>query len=114
MGCIVQVAGHGGEALEYLKKTKFWRGQETTGKDLSVVLMDIEMPVMDGIIACQKIREFHEKGDIVGHVPIISVSANARSEQVANAKDAGMDDSIAKPFRIPELLPKIEALAKCW
>lgn len=69
---------------------------------------------MDGITACKEIRSLQRSGIIVSHVPIISVSANARSEQVSSAIEAGMDDSISKPFRIPELLPKIEALAKRW
>jgi len=106
--------GHGIEALDFLKGTKFWRGNGGTGLDLSIVLMDIEMPIMDGITACRKIREMQQTGEIVSHVPIISVSANARSEQVSDARNAGMDDSISKPFRIPELLPKIEMLARRW
>lgn len=69
---------------------------------------------MDGLTACKEIRKLQHTGDIIFHVPIISVSANARSEQVSSAREAGMDDSISKPFRIPELLPKIELLAKRW
>jgi DNA-binding response OmpR family regulator len=42
--------------------------------------------------------------------PIMAVSANARSEQVLQAKEAGMDDAISKPFRIAELLAKLDAL----
>ena len=79
---------------------------------LSVILMDIEMPVMDGLACARQIRALQAKGDIVGHVPIMAVSANARSEQVAQARDAGMDDAIAKPFRIPELMAKLETLIK--
>jgi CheY-like chemotaxis protein len=69
---------------------------------------------MDGIATCRRIRELETAGELVAHVPIISVSANARSEQVSHAKEAGMDDYISKPFRIPELLPKIEMLARQW
>jgi CheY-like chemotaxis protein len=66
--------------------------------------MDVEMPVMDGNACTRRIRELEEEGDIVGHVPIIAVSANARREQIEQAKQAGMDDAISKPFRIPALL----------
>lgn len=45
------------------------------------------------------------------HVPIIAVTANARSEQIATLLEAGMDDVVSKPFRIGELIPKIEELA---
>lgn len=47
LGCVTHVANHGGEALEMLKKSRFWSGQETIGIELSVVLMDLEMPVME-------------------------------------------------------------------
>lgn len=79
---------------------------------LSVILMDIEMPVMDGLACARRIRALQATGTIAGHVPIMAVSANARSEQVAQARDAGMDDAIAKPFRIPELMAKLETLIK--
>lgn len=67
---------------------------------------------MDGITATKAIRDLQKSGDICSHIPIIAVSANARSEQTHQAIVAGMDDSIAKPFRIPELLPKIDRLAE--
>lgn len=118
-GCTVHVANHGQEALSFLKKTTFWSStRKSSGdtnvarSDLDIVLMDVEMPVMDGLTCTRKIRELQDTGDITGHVPIISVSANARSEQIAQAKQAGVDDSIAKPFRIPELIPKIEVLLR--
>jgi CheY-like chemotaxis protein len=106
------VAGHGEEALEFLKSTKFWHDQTPTGRDLSIILMDIEMPVMDGLTCAREIRKLQDSGKIIGHIPVLAVSANARSEQVRQAIDAGMDDSIAKPFRILELLPKIDLLAR--
>jgi CheY-like chemotaxis protein len=43
-------------------------------------------------------------------LPIIAVSANARMEQMEQALAAGMDDAISKPFRIPELWPKLRGL----
>lgn len=118
-GCTVHVANHGQEALNFLQKTIFWSSasknsndQDSTCIHLDIVLLDVEMPVMDGLTCTRKIRELQEAGEIVDHVPIISVSANARSEQIAQAKQAGVDDSIAKPFRIPELIPKIEVLLR--
>jgi CheY-like chemotaxis protein len=107
-GCIVSVANHGGEALAFLETTTFWKGHETDGKELSVVLMDLEMPVMDGLTCVRKIRELQQEGSIVRHIPVIAVTANARSEQIAIAKDSGMDSVVTKPFRIPELLPEME------
>jgi CheY-like chemotaxis protein len=74
--------------------------------------MDIEMPVMDGLTCTRRIRELERSGEVVEHIPILAVSANARSEQVRQAIDAGIDNSIAKPFRIPELLLKIQLVVK--
>ncbi|KAH6609340.1 histidine kinase [Trichoderma cornu-damae] len=104
------VANHGGEALQTLQKSRFWAGQEAEGVDISVILMDLEMPVMDGMTCARKIRELEKEGTIIKHIPIIAVTAYARPEQIENAKAAGIDDVISKPFRIPELLPKIEEL----
>lgn len=72
--------------------------------------MDVEMPVMDGMTCAREIRALQEKGHVTGHVPIIAVSANARREQIEQAKGAGMDDAISKPFRIPELMNVIDTL----
>lgn len=90
-GCIVAVANHGAEALKYLERTHFWSAvvsPQRTG--LNVVLMDWEMPIMDGLTCVKKIRELQEDGTLNAHVPIIGVTANARPEQLDQAKAAGM------------------------
>jgi CheY-like chemotaxis protein len=111
IGCTVQVANHGREALQELTKTKYWRTPTIAEPfNLSVVLMDVEMPILDGNACAREIRSLQRKGEIVGHVPIIAVSANARREQIEQAKHAGMDDAISKPFRIPELMSAIRNL----
>ena len=70
------------------------------------------MPVMDGLACTSKIRDMERKGELRRHVPIIAVTANARSEQIATLLAAGMDDVVSKPFRIGELVPKIEELSR--
>jgi len=60
---------------------------------LGVVLMDQEMPIMDGLTCTRKIRELEQEGMLTGHVPIIAVTANARPEQVDTALGAGMVSS---------------------
>lgn len=112
LGYNVVVANHGGEALAHLQTTDLWKGNEENGSQLSIVLMDIEMPVQDGLTCTRNIRQLERTGDITKHVPIIAVSANARIEQVATARESGMDDVISKPFRISELIPKIERLLR--
>lgn len=115
------MANHGEEALEFLRRTEYWtatmtddfkelESNQTSPIRLSIILMDIEMPVMDGLACTRKIREYQNSGHILGHIPIMAVSANARSEQVQQSRDAGMDDAISKPFRIPELMLKLETL----
>jgi CheY-like chemotaxis protein len=102
VGMHVAVANHGGEALEYLRSTKYCVA-DGSGNNLSLILMDWEMPVMDGLTCVANIRQLQEEGVVSGHVPVIAVTANVRSEQVEIALRAGMDDVISKPFRIPEL-----------
>ena len=105
LGHTIHVANHGFEALSQLSRTSFSPTPSVTPPlPLSVVLMDIDMPVMDGSMCTRRIREVETNGELGGHVPIIAVSANARREQIAMAKEAGVDKAICKPFRITELV----------
>lgn len=106
-GGIISTADNGIFALEHLAKTSF-HTSNTDGIPLSLILMDWEMPEMDGLTCCRRIREMEKSGELDGHVPVIAVTANVRSEQIAIAKESGMDDIVSKPFRVPELLAKIE------
>ncbi|KAK5735859.1 hypothetical protein LTR17_007871 [Elasticomyces elasticus] len=111
LGHTVYVVSHGGEALEFLKTTSYWK--DNTADDaimLEVVLMDIEMPVMNGFTCAREVRGAQARGEMEGHLPIVAVSANARHEQIKHALECGMDDTITKPFRILDLISKIERL----
>ncbi|KAK4957128.1 hypothetical protein LTR10_005086 [Elasticomyces elasticus] len=111
LGHTVHVVSHGGEALAFIRTTSYWRDNTTDDAVmLEVVLMDIEMPVMNGFTCAREIRGAQARGEMEGHLPIIAVSANARQEQINHALECGMDDTIAKPFRILDLIPKIERL----
>ncbi len=90
MGCVVHVANHGVECLDRLKESTFWTGMERDGLEISVILMDQEMPIMDGLTCTKEIRKLERKGDVTSHVPIVAVTANARSEQIDTAMDVGM------------------------
>lgn len=110
-GCIIVIANHGVEALEHLQKTAYLSEPATNGKlPLSCILMDIEMPVMDGLECTRKIRAMEQEGTICGHIPIIAVTANARREQMQVARDNGADFVVTKPFRIPDLLAQMMQL----
>ncbi|KAF2726968.1 hypothetical protein EJ04DRAFT_557673 [Polyplosphaeria fusca] len=103
-GCTIHTADHGIHALSHLAKTSF---QDPNGFPLSVILMDLEMPEMDGLTCVGKIRAMERDGVVKGHVPVIAVTANVRDEQTQTALSSGMDDVMSKPFRVPELLAKV-------
>ena len=75
-----------------------------------VVLMDIQMPVMDGYEAAGRIRNL--KDPSLADVIILAVTANAFEEDRKRALEAGMNGHIAKPIRIPVLMEKIAELCK--
>ncbi|KAF1918477.1 aerobic respiration control sensor protein arcB [Ampelomyces quisqualis] len=108
-GCVVSTADNGLLALDYLSTTNV-HASSTNGSPLSLILMDLEMPEMDGLTCCKRIREMQTTGELIAHVPVIAVTANVRGEQIATAKESGMDDVVSKPFRIPELLQKVEGV----
>ncbi|KAH8169949.1 histidine kinase-, DNA gyrase b-, and HSP90-like ATPase domain-containing protein [Sarocladium implicatum] len=126
-GYAVAVANHGVEALEMLRArmgsnrgnpdSSSTPNKSTTNyTPINLVLMDIEMPVQDGLTCTRRIRELEREGEIFsaagGRIPIIAVTANARSEQVVEAKQAGCDDVLVKPYRIPELVEKMHVVVR--
>jgi CheY-like chemotaxis protein len=69
--------------------------------------MDVQMPVMDGLLATEKIREIEQETGI--HVPIIALTAGALKEEEQKCHEAGMDDFMTKPFKqqlVREILEK--------
>lgn len=74
-------------------------------KTYDLILMDIQMPTMNGYIATQKIRELPDKEK--SNIPIIAMTANAFEEDKKNALDAGMDGHISKPIDIDKLKREI-------
>ncbi|MHC8306701.1 hybrid sensor histidine kinase/response regulator [Pseudomonas sp. PB3P13] len=88
LGCEVIVAAHGGEALDQLESSEF-----------DLVLMDCNMPVMDGYEASRQIRHSGRWPQL----PIVALTANAMSEERERCRAAGMSDYLAKPFRREEL-----------
>lgn len=109
-GYVVSVANHGHEALDHILKSRF--ASPKNGTPLDVVLMDVEMPIMDGLTCARRIRELEAQGQLHGHIPVVAVTANARAEQQAAALEAGMDSVVTKPFRMLELLPELERVRK--
>ncbi|KAG0646584.1 Sensor histidine kinase [Hyphodiscus hymeniophilus] len=93
-GHVVHVANHGEEALDFIKRSEYWHTVEEGGSErgipLSVILMDLEMPIMDGTTCVKRIRELQAFEKILGHIPVIAVTANARKDQIVSSLEAGM------------------------
>jgi CheY-like chemotaxis protein len=94
-GWVFAVANNGSEALEKMRTEAF-----------DLVLMDVQMPTMDGLEATRRIREL--EAGTGRHVPIVALTANAFESDRRACLDAGMDDFIAKPFRAPELVATLD------
>jgi len=91
LGCRVEVANDGAEAVELGTSNKF-----------DAILMDCNMPTLDGYSATKAIRAFEEESSRA-RVPIIAVTANITNTNAEECTRAGMDDYIAKPFEEPAL-----------
>ena len=97
--------------------TKAWDGQESVALfrnsdpgEFDVILMDIMMPVMNGYEAAKMIRSLDRED--AKTIPIIAMTANAFTEDRIRAKEAGMDEHIAKPIDVELLIKVIHKLAK--
>ena len=93
MGCQVDSAGSGTEAVKLFKPGRY-----------DLVLMDCQMPEMDGLQATRRIRRI-EVGQ--GRVPVVAVTAGTVSGARRACLDAGMDDFLAKPFSLGRLRKKV-------
>ncbi len=95
-GADVSKAWNGQEAVEVFKKSE--------PREFDVILMDIMMPVVNGYEATKMIRSL-ERED-AKEIPIIAMTANAFTEDRIRAKEAGMDEHVAKPVDV-ELLVRV-------
>ena len=92
-GALVSTALNGIEALEKIN----------SDEKFDVILMDIQMPDMDGYEATIKIRE----NPLLSKLPIIAMTANAMTSDIEQCKESGMNDHISKPFDENEVIEKI-------
>lgn len=96
-GCTVQTAVNGLEAVRIFERSKPYH--------FDAVLMDVMMPVMDGLTATRKIRGMNRPD--ASRVQIIAMTANAFAENFVKCKEAGMNSHLSKPFRIEQLVESI-------
>ena len=100
---------------EGVEVTKAWDGQEAVkifeksrSGEFDVILMDIMMPVMNGYEAAKMIRSLDRED--AKAIPIIAMTANAFTEDRLRAKEAGMDEHVAKPVDVESLIKVIHGL----
>ena len=96
-GCTVDRAKDGVECVDMLEKA--------ANGTYQIILMDIQMPVMNGYDAAKKIRRMDDPKK--ANIPIVAMTANAFSEDKQVALDAGMNDHIAKPIDMSVLVPTL-------
>ena len=82
----------------------------SANEQFDVILMDVQMPVLDGYEATAKIRAAEEK--MQRHIPIIATTANAYAEDISNCKKAGMDAHISKPIEVQKLFSTLSEIVK--
>lgn len=99
-GFIVDSAFNGVEAISKIK--------DSASNDYDLILMDIQMPGMDGYEATRTIRKLHKP--YPANIPIIAMTANAFEEDRKAALDAGMNGHLAKPVDIDQLLHIIDQI----
>jgi len=93
----IDIANNGKDALDKFGTTKY-----------DLILMDIQMPVINGIVATKKIRELESTSNT--QTPIIAITANALSGDKETCLAAGMNDYISKPFQVDVLVNKMKTL----
>jgi two-component system sensor histidine kinase/response regulator len=101
LGAEVVIANHGAEALERIAETNF-----------DAVLMDCQMPVMDGFTATRRIRELEARSGRGKRLPIIALTANVMSEDRQNCIAAGMDSHLGKPIEPAKLVDCLDRYLK--
>ncbi len=98
LGCQVEVRANGQEALDSLEEQQF-----------DLVLMDCEMPIMDGYEATKRLREREKRQG--GHIPVIALTAHAMDGDRERTLEAGMDDYLSKPFKLETLSAMLQKWA---
>ena len=100
VGFAVDIAVDGAEAVEKMRIAP--------AGTYDAILMDVQMPRMDGYEATRQIRALEDPRK--AHVPIIAVTANAFEEDQKIAFEAGMDGHLAKPYDVPKMMETLDKL----
>lgn len=101
LGFQVELAENGAIGVEKFLNARF-----------DLILMDIQMPEMNGLEATMAIRKHEAERGLNEHIPIIAVTAFAMEHDKRNCMDAGMDDFLTKPYKPIEMEQKIRKFIK--
>ncbi|WP_339734730.1 response regulator [uncultured Gimesia sp.] len=93
LGHTCDIANNGHEALQRVRQKKY-----------DLVLMDCQMPELDGLEATQRIRQLESEGTLKGHLPIVALTANAIKGDREQCLKAGMDDYLSKPVQKEQII----------
>ena len=104
-GCVLDIAQDGEQAVQFYKEHNF-----TRERFYHIILMDCEMPGMDGYMATEHIRHLEQEHDLP-HTTIFALTAHALPEYIEKCKNSGMDGVISKPFDSKSVL---SVLANHW
>ncbi|MBF0132872.1 MAG: response regulator [Magnetococcales bacterium] len=96
LNCRVKTAENGAEAVAMFMKERF-----------SVVLMDIEMPVMDGIAATMNIRAWEKQNQVDAPTPIFALTGHSSGEELRRCLESGCNHYLTKPVRRQQLLDTV-------
>ena len=96
LGLSLETVCNGAEAVEAMQTGTY-----------DLILMDVHMPIMDGLDATRAIRAM---GGAIGRTPIIALTANVQPEQVLRCREAGMDGHVGKPIQISELISALASV----
>ena len=97
LNCVFDLAENGEEVLKLVKS-----------KDYDIILMDCQMPLLDGYDTTQAIRQLEASNELSKHIIIIAMTANAFAEDRDRCLASGMDDYLSKPLRRQQLQETLE------
>ncbi|MFM8321189.1 MAG: response regulator [Chloroflexota bacterium] len=100
LGHAVVIVRNGHDAVEAVKTVL------SSGQRYGLILMDLQMPDMDGYTAARAIRRLEEPYGL--HMPVVAVTAHAMPEDRARSLEAGMDDHVSKPINLDTLKSVLE------
>jgi len=99
LGCTCDIVANGSEVLPALQRSQY-----------DLVLMDCQMPIMDGFTAAREIRKYEKANPSAGHIPIVALTANALQGDRERCLVAGMDDYLKKPINADQLQTVLETM----